>query len=317
MTQSPRFVAATQFVHAHFHGLPAITAQSPFCTVTVLPTWGAKIASLRDAEGRERLWHNPYLPWQPPNATTSYVRQADVGGWDECFPAVGPGPYPQPPWQGRPIRDHGEVWAHAWDLQDDATGLRLTTTGDEFPYRLTRTLRLAADAALIELDYALTNLSDAPFAYLWCAHPLLAIAPGMQLLLPTGSPVRSSGVLPARFSWPHAGALDVTHVPASDAGWAAKLYAGPLSEGWAALRDPQTGQELRFEFDPAETPYVGLWLNYGSWSGAGTAPYYNLGLEPCTGMPGDLARALDPAWNAFGTVAPHSTRAWSLRVRLH
>ena len=91
---------------------------------------------------------------------------------------------------------------------------------------------------------------------------------------------------------------------------------GPLTEGWAALRDPGSGRELRFEFDPTEVPFVGLWLNYGGWSGAGTAPYFNLGLEPCTGMPEDLATASGPDWNAFATVAGHSTRTWSVRVRI-
>lgn len=305
------------FTPTAFRGLPAFMGRSPFCTVTVLPTWGAKIASLLDSDGREWLWHNPYLPWQLPNAATSYVREADMGGWDECFPAVGPGPYPLAPWQGRPIRDHGEVWAHAWQAEAAGDSLRCVTKGDEFPYRLARTIRLAPDEPAFELVYELTNLSKAPFAHLWCAHPLLAIKPGMQLLLPAGSPVRTtSRALPARFTWPRAGELDLSQAPAHDAGWAAKLYVGPLTEGWAALRDPETGRELRFEFDPTEVPYVGLWLNYGSWSGAGSAPYYNLGLEPCTGAPDDLASAVDPAWNAFATVAGRSTRTWSVRVRI-
>lgn len=305
------------FTPTAFRGLPAFMGRSPFCTVTVLPTWGAKIASLLDSDGREWLWHNPYLPWQLPNAATSYVREADMGGWDECFPAVGPGPYPLAPWQGRPIRDHGEVWAHAWQAEAAGDSLRCVTKGDEFPYRLARTIRLAPDEPAFELVYELTNLSKAPFAHLWCAHPLLAIKPGMQLLLPAGSPVRTtSRALPARFTWPRAGELDFSQAPAHDAGWAAKLYVGPLTEGWAALRDPETGRELRFEFDPTDVPYVGLWLNYGSWSGAGSAPYYNLGLEPCTGAPDDLASAVDPAWNAFATVAGYSTRTWSVRVRL-
>jgi len=317
MTTQPRVSEPPRFVQAAYRGLPALICRSPFCTVTVLPTWGAKIASLLDADGREWLWHNPHLPWQLPGAASSYVREADIGGWDECFPAVGAGPYPLPPWQGRPIRDHGEVWAHAWELEDAADGLRLTTTGDEFPYRLTRTLRVAADEPAFELAYELTNLSDAPFAHLWCAHPLLAIKPGMHLLLPTGSPVRTtSRPLRERFTWPRAGELDLSQVPAQDAGWAAKLYVGPLSEGWAALRDPETGRELRFEFDPTHVAFVGLWLNYGAWSGTGSAPYFNLGLEPCTGVPDDLAAAVSPAWNAFATVAGRSTRTWSVRVRI-
>ncbi|MBK9232203.1 MAG: hypothetical protein WAV79_10375 [Anaerolineae bacterium] len=304
------------FLPSVVDGLPAVIGRSPFVTLTVIPAWGAKIASLRAADGHEWLWRNPHLPWQLPTVATSYIREADVGGWDECFPAVGPGPYPLPPWQGRPIRDHGEVWAQAWEVEEAADCLRLATTGDQFPYRLVRTIRLAAAEPAFEMTYELTNLSPAPFAFLWCAHPLLAIAPGMRLRLPPGSPVRSDGHLPGRFTWPAAGALDLTHVPGPEAAWAAKLYVGPLTEGWAALYDPATGRELRFEFDVRVTPFVGLWLNYGGWSGAGSAPYYNLGLEPCSGMPDDLASAVDPAWNAFSTVAAHSTLTWRLRVHV-
>ena len=32
--------------------------------------------------------------------------------------------------------------------------------------------------------------------------------------------------------------------------------------------------------------HIGLWLNYGAWSGANTPPYYNAGVEP-TGFPHD------------------------------
>ncbi len=300
-----------------FAGLPALRMSNEQLSLVVLPDLGGKIASLTDAQGREWLWRNPYLAWQRPGPETSFVREADLGGWDECFPAVTAGAYPLDPWRGTPIRDHGEIWAARCDTRWTGDRLHLWAEGVHFPYVFRRTLRLHPAEPVLDVDYAVTNRSNSPFAYLWCAHPLLAIEPGMRLELPAGTPVRryGGGPVPERFAWPQSGDHDVSHVPAASAGWAVKLFAGPLNDGWAALYDPGHNRRLHFEFDPVRVPYVGLWLNYGAWSGAGTAPYFNLGLEPASGAPDDLDNALGD-WQAASTLRPQTTRAWHLRVRV-
>lgn len=300
-----------------FAGLPALRLSTEHLALVVIPDLGGKIASLTDAQSRDWLWRNPHLPWRRPGPETSFVREADLGGWDECFPAVSAGAYPLDPWRDEPLRDHGEIWATRCDTRWTGDRLHLWAEGVHFPYVFRRILRLHPSEPVLDIDYEVTNRSDSPFAYLWCAHPLLAIESGMHIELPAGSPVRryGGGPTPERFAWPQAADLDVSRVPDADAGWAVKLFVGPLDAGWAALYDPAHQRRLRFEFDPAALPYVGLWLNYGAWSGAGTAPYYNLGLEPAAGAPDDLPSALGD-WQSASLLPPHATHAWHLRVHI-
>ena len=300
-----------------FMGLPALRWSNGQLALVILPDLGGKIVSLTDAAGHEWLWRNPHLPWRRPGPETSFVREGDLGGWDECFPTVAEGVYPIEPWRGTPLRDHGEIWGARCDVRWTGGRLQLWAEGTHFPYTFIRTLMLHAHEPVLDLTYQVTNRSDTPLAYLWCAHPLLAITPGMAIELPTGSPVRryGDGPLPERFAWPLANDLDAGQVPSASVGWASKLFVGPLTAGWAALHDPMQGRRLRFEFDPRQVPYIGLWLNYGGWSGAGTAPYFNLGLEPASGAPDDLDNALGD-WQAVSMLPAHATQTWHLRLRV-
>ena len=49
--------------------------------------------------------------------------------------------------------------------------------------------RIARDEPVVRLRYRLRHLGDAPFPWIWSAHPLLNVQPGTVLELPT----RASG----------------------------------------------------------------------------------------------------------------------------
>jgi hypothetical protein len=132
--------------------------------------------------------------------------------------------------------------------------------------------------------------------FVWCAHPLLRIEAGMHLLLPPGAHVRVAHSLPpdllpagATVTWPHiqmhGQAHDLSAVPPLSNGWAAKLYAGMLSEGWVGLEQPSSGRRVRFDFNLAESSGAGLWLNYGGWMGRATRPLYNIGPSRASARP--------------------------------
>ncbi|MBO9362931.1 MAG: hypothetical protein J7452_12100 [Thermoflexus sp.] len=59
--------------------------------------------------------------------------------------------------------------------------------------------------------------------------------------------------------------------------------------------------------------HLGLWINAGGWSGAGTPPYRNLALEPGIGAPDDLTAAMQE-WGSFGVLPPLREAEWSLTV---
>lgn len=295
--------------------------------LTIVPELGGKITSIFHlASGREWLWRNPHLPQKSVVYDASYVTEFDTGGLDECFPAVSGGPYPGEPWAGTQIPDHGELWCQPWDIvrsehTAERLSLSLTCYGARFPYRFMRTLSMTADSPTITLDYEVENLSNFDFPFIWSSHPLLAIEEGMRITLPPAVDTvhrDASAGGQAALAWPainQDGHESLAIVPASDFGEAIKLYT-PLLHGdepvETAVIAPDGHHRLAFRFRPNEVTHIGLWLNYGGWSGSGSTPYFNLGLEPCIGNRDDLGGAV--AAGDAAVLPAKQTRRWSLQL---
>ena len=312
-------------------GFRAFTLDNRIVSVTVVPELGGKIVSIRDLRnGREWLWTNPDLPYKRLPYGTSYVAEADTGGWDECFPTVAACEYPFEPWQGTPIPDHGELWPQKWSsrLSGDASKELVISTGASgvaFPYLFQRQLHLHRGGDTLRFDYQVTNLSTDEIAFIWSAHPLFAIAPGMRVRLPEGTELNVyMNVPPAEMigqpplNWPTSvkagGTLfDLARLPDASAGIAFKLWSNPLPAGWAVIEADDGA--FRFTFDPSLVPQVGLWLNAGGWSGTGGKPFYNLALEPCIGAQDSLEEAVT-FHQQYATLPPHGSRTWWLEVTL-
>ncbi|MFN3928652.1 MAG: hypothetical protein ACK4OK_03345 [Thermoflexus sp.] len=306
------------------HGLPALRLENGPLALTVLPDLGGKIAAWEDRRrGLSWLWQNPYLPWRLPSGEASYVRAFDLGGWDECFPAVAPGVYPADPWAGAPIPDHGELWLQPWRIRTHIEqGKRIIVTGAaegrRFPYRFERTLILEADRPSVQIRYRVRNDAEHTFYFLWAAHPLFPLWPGTRVLVPgsaTGRIATAIGVSPQAvvFSWPQlpvAGGFLNLQEPDPEGGWALKLFLRPAAS-WVRLIHP-SGAWWEMGWRGPIT-HLGLWINAGGWSGADTPPYQNLGLEPSIGAPDDLESAMRE-WGAFGLLPPLQEVEWSLSV---
>ena len=284
----------------------------------VVPSVGMRITHLRRPRGREWLWRNDQIPLSVPDPDRSYVDGADFGGWDECFPTVAPSP---------PLPDHGELWSATWQssISEHAGGTTLSgsATGRLLPYELQRDVTVMRDEPMLRLRYRLRHLGDAPFRWLWSAHPLLNVQAGSVLELPTVHQVRVDHVHGrtdlARndiVSWPAGlgGEADRFRFPASG-GWAVKCFGDVGPSGRMTLTDPRQGERLTLEVRPAEVPQVGIWINCHGWAPPGRMPYYNLGLEPCIGAPDRLADAVEE-WGLAQTLAPGEERTWEVEVRL-
>ncbi|MEG6590245.1 hypothetical protein [Paenibacillus barengoltzii] len=281
-------------------GWDAWIGETELLAVTVVPELGSKVVSLQSRKtGREWLWRSD-KPLGNEGYGSSFVA-GDESGWDEMFPAIHAGAYPHHPWQNQAIPDHGEVWSRAWEHQATSSALTCRIGGVQFPYVLEKMYTFPA-ADTLHIEYTVTNLSGAPFAFLWAAHPLLQVREGMKLHVPpelTEIEVSYSeegrlGAFGSKQPWPLARStsgesIDLSTVEPNAGRFAEKYYftsmLGPGS-GYAGISDPATGEALMFRFPADKVPYLAVWANYGGFGGN-----YHVALEPATGRMDELAHA--------------------------
>lgn len=312
------------------HSFHTIEANNGLIAFAVLPELGAKILSLRDLRtGREWLWTSDRLPLARHSYGASYIEKADTGGWDECFPTVAACEYPLVPHHGVALPDHGDLWAQAWrskvERRADRVEIVTSCSAVALPCEFTRRVSLRAGAARLDMHYAVRNGGSDPIAFIWSAHPLLRIEPGMVLEFPASAHFNVYSAtartnLPQRqgLHWPIPVRRDghevrIDPLPGPDAGVAFKIWSERLAEGWSRL--VANDGTLHMRFDVAEIPHVALWLNAGGWSGIGGEPYYNIALEPCIGAQDSLAEAVTH-YREYAILRPGETRRWTLTVDL-
>ena len=294
--------------------------------VVAVPVLGMKLTNLRRLNGREWLWRSDQIPLKLPESGASYVETADSGGWDECFPTVGPCPVPDVP--GAPhLPDHGELWSASWtsSVYDHAEGTTLagSTRGLAFPYEFHRQVTLDPDEPRVRIRYQVRNTGETSFPWIWSSHPLLNVQPGSELSLPGVTQVKVSAVHGRDdlsendvVSWPGSigGDADRFTFPA-DGGWAVKIFGDLGPESRMILTDPRKGERLEFVVRREEVPQVGVWINCRGWAPRKRTPYYNLALEPCIGAPDRLDLAVRE-WHTAQSLAPGEERTWTVDVLL-
>jgi hypothetical protein len=305
-------------------GLDALNVESDDLRLTVLPQLGAKVLSLVwKPTGYEYLWRQPGRRLHLADYGADF-EAGDVSGWDECFPTIGQSVYPEFPWQGVVVPDHGELWSVAWDWAIAGDALRMWTDGIRFPYRFERSFSFDPSGR-IDVTYVVEN--RAPFALraLWSMHPFFNVAPDTQILLPEPTTIRVEvsksarlGGFLAEHSWPvtrdrQGDVVDFSHVGPLNPRFMEKVFTNRLGDGWAALFTPSHEQFVAFRFDPAAVPYVGIAAMRGGWPETGT-PSYSVILEPCTGWPDRLDIAI-PRGDAM-MIPGKATARWNVTIHL-
>jgi hypothetical protein len=172
----------------------------------------------------------------------------------------------------------------------------------------------------------LESVTDAPFHYLWAAHPLLKIEPGCRIVLPgdvtevlvessrnrrLGEPGDSWRWPRARFSY--AAETDLRIVGDGSRQIADKLFTPRLSQGACAMYYPESGESISFHFNPALVPYVGIWICEGGWPTPEDGDF-TAALEPCTSRADSLAEAMGRCECAV--IHPGEWKRWELRIQL-
>jgi galactose mutarotase-like enzyme len=297
--------------------------------VTILPNLGGKIASIL-VNGRELL-QTPLAAYAPRTQTMTFDA-GDASGWDECLSTVAgctvetaDGPINVP--------DHGDLWRVAWTEDGGghgehaagvARGGSVTLRGECFslPLMLERTLLLTEKSKgwRLSLDYTVTNTGGSTVPWAWSAHPLFASEAGDKIVLPDtihelrleGSSGGRLGQAGKQVAWPITklgmlGKADLSVVEPPKSGIGDKLFAGPLSakENWCALERPKAGIRIKVGFDPAATPYLGLWICSGGWPERKGPKQMCVAMEPATApvdslaVTGPWSRELSPGQSDF------------------
>ena len=309
-----------------------IEASGPagFCSLTLLPQFGGKIASL-EVNGHQLL-QPPLAPIEPRSRTMAFD-EADASGWDECLPSVAACSVSTEAGPAR-IPDHGDLWRVPWtqtwegdaDRKAGSITVRHRAACFSLPLVLTRTLDLAETERgwRLGLGYLLTNTGDLPVPWSWSAHPLFLTTPGDRLILPSsirslrleGSRAGRLGKNGDSVSWPVATlddgtSDDLSMVRPPDSEIGDKLFAGPLTanENWCVLERQSAGVRIRMSFDVAATPYLGLWICHGGWPERPGPKQTCVAMEPSTAPVDSLAqtgpwsRTLEPGGSAEWAIA--------------
>lgn len=309
-------------------GFESVQINTGVLELSIIPELGGKVNSLRDSRtGREWLWRHPRYAYKQVSHGSVYVEHGDTGGWDECFPSVSECTYPSEPWNGALIQDHGELWSHPaeFDLSQMTGVVKITTRsqGVALPYTFTRVITLTENSASVHVGYEVVNNSDQPINYIWSMHPLIAIEPGMELLLPASARFNVNGTVPENLvftvknlQYPFtASGLNFPTLPETSAARAIKFWSDPLpaGEGWTSVR--AHNGKLKMKWDTALLPQVAVWLNLGALGMDGGTPYYNMGLEPCMGGQDSLNDAVNK-YHLYEILPPRGAKTWWLEIEL-
>ena len=301
--------------------------QNSSVAISLLPAAGGNISAITDRRtGRNWLWQNPHIPITNNRSGNDYGQSLDSGGWDEILLSVAASEIVLANSTHIQIADHGDLIRQNWTAEifsdrHDNDGCRMTAIGDALSYEFVRTVRLKSDAPKITFDYSLTNNEAYAWPFYWCPHALIDIQPGMTIELPPKLPFHLDGRgAPSMENWPrlpiaNGNSLDLADsFAAGNEKFAHKIFVRASSHGTVSVVAPETAERLTMTFDPDILPWLGLWINNQGWSGCGSAPYLNLGLEPSTTNYDCVADAVRS--DAIRSIQPHETRAWTLTVEL-
>jgi len=296
--------------------------------ISFLPDAGGNISAITDLRtGRNWLWQNPHLPIANNRTGEDYGKSLDSGGWDEMLLSIAASEIETTDSTRIPIADHGDLVRQSWtaEICGDTAGdecCRMTASGTALNYEFVRTVHLHSDAAKMTFDYSLTNNEPSAWPFYWCPHAILAVQPGMKIELPQDLPFRLDGAEGSSMeTWPRLPgvnglSLDLANsFAAGGAEFARKIFVRAPSDGTVAVIAPKSNERLTMTFDPNVLPWLGLWINNRGWSGCGSEPYLNLGVEPSTTNYDCVAEAVEN--DAVNWIQPSETRVWKLTVELN
>jgi galactose mutarotase-like enzyme len=317
-------------------GLELIRLQNDCVEIAIVPAAGGKILELIDRRtDRNWLWRNPHIPVSAARRDADFDSEQDSGGWDEILLSVKPGRIQTAGGSIEGIPDHGDLIGSQWavdELSETPSGdvvCKLSAEGRSAAYRFERQIRLPADGSTVEIEYHLKNEGGEALPWYWCAHPLLAVESDVSIKIDGRMPLRIDDETTRKRAdtdteqfWPelllrNGESLDLENSFVANVAsrpFASKIFVRSPATGEVSVLLDGGESQLTFQFDPDVLPWFGIWINNGKWSGCGSEPYTNLGIEPATSPYDCVSQAIDNETVAW--LAPGDERRWALSVEL-
>ena len=294
---------------AVYKSRPAIRVETATLTALFLPEDGGKLVSVTsNRDGFEFLCQNPSPDYARLAYDGSYV-DSECASWDDMFPTIDPYTPEAGEYAGLTYPDHGEVCRLPMTVTTEEDSVVLSCTSRLFAVDFEKKITPEADSALA-LTYTIRNRGREDFPYVWAAHCMMQGADDLRVEspYPADAPAAYMFGPEGRETFPR----DRLMGYGAGTGAAYKLYYTEPTDG-GFLRAVYTESGHAFEMDyrdsAAAIPYVGLWINNGSFKG-----YYNIALE-CASAPYDAPhKAMERGY--CSVIPAGESLTFTLRVRV-
>ena len=253
---------------AQYKDRPAICLETGKASVLFLAEDGGKMASFR-YDGREYLAQAPGGSYLRLGPRSDYV-SCECSGFDDMFPTIDPMAFIREGAEDVPYPDHGEVCRYPLETAVEEDCVRFRFASRILPVRFCKTARCSAGGNGVDIDYEISNGSDAEIPYLWAAHCMIRADEGARIVHPFDDGAEIRTMFGRQLS-------RVETLPFREAGESYKyFFTAPMAEGFSGYRY-RDGRTFMLRYPPEIVRYLGVWINNGSFKGM-----YNIALEPCT-----------------------------------
>ncbi len=263
--------------------------------VKVLKQGGKIISVCSKQSGREFFYQTEGKEYRLSPYDGRFL-DGEFSGFDDMFPTIDRCIYPEYPFEGSVMPDHGEVWTLPWDIRKEEEKITLKVHGIRLPYILEKHIYL--DKNTVKISYSVKNAAAYGFYFLWAAHPLIRCSEKTKLIIPGAEKIINMmndstrlGRYGTIHNWPVTVTskkenYDMSCIGKKELKLCEKYYIyNQIPAGHLTIEDSEWS--VNFEYDVEKVPYLGVWVNEGGYAGQ-----YNVALEPCTAPYDDLNLAV-------------------------
>ena len=244
---------------------PAIAITNGILTATFLPLDGAKLVSLKDANGNEYLSQAKGKTYKRLGLQTSYI-EAECSAFDDMFPTIDPCAINE-----MEYLDHGEVARREHNVQILEDAVIFTCSLEALHVVYEKQVSFIGEE--LAVAYKIKNLNSFDFPYVFAGHIMFRGEPGAAIVCDLEETAAKELMFGNRKE-----KLNILCENGADKEW--KYYYNkaliPLS---CSVRYPLSRYTISVNCDSEIIKYLGVWMNPGDLN-----DMYNIALEPCSAL---------------------------------